>query len=156
MLDRVNSKEIRPSISYGKEGKAFSFKDKERLLEAFRPNERKKYLQAILQKDPLTYKNKTLSVPNSTKEKMEQLILQTDKVLRRDCLFFGITCYPWELWYSPTGPTSSKTPGSMAENKLPLPLWGECGPQGSLSQLWSTGVPLSCHLSHGGKWEEPV
>ena len=75
MLDRVNSKEIGPSISYGKGGKAFNFKDKERLLEAFRPNRRKRYLQAILQKDPLTYKNKTLSVPNSTKKKMEQLIL---------------------------------------------------------------------------------
>lgn len=97
MLDRVNGKEICPTISYGKEGKAFNFKDKERLLEAFRPNRREKNLQAILQKDPLTYRNKTLSVPNSTKKKMEQLILQTE-VLRREEIafffFFGITCYP--------------------------------------------------------------
>lgn len=37
---------------------------------------RKKTLQAILQNNPLTYENKTLSDPNSKKKKMEQLILQ--------------------------------------------------------------------------------
>lgn len=37
---------------------------------------KKKILHAILQKDPLTYKNKTLSVPNSKKKKMEQLIFR--------------------------------------------------------------------------------
>lgn len=97
---------------------------------------KKKILHAILQKDPLTYKNKTLSVPNS-KKKMEQLTLQTEKVLRRDCLCFGITCYPWESWSSPTGPASSKAPGTVAENQLSLPLQEEWGPQCTLSQLWS-------------------
>lgn len=50
LLDRVNSKEICPSISYEEEGKAFNFKGKERLLEAFRPNRKGKNLEAILQK----------------------------------------------------------------------------------------------------------
>lgn len=46
MLDGVNSKEICPSISYGEEGKAFNFRDKERLLEAFRPNRKGKKLRS--------------------------------------------------------------------------------------------------------------
>lgn len=76
MPDRVNNKKICQGISQEEEGKAFNFKDKERLLQAFKPKRKKKILHAILQKDPLTYKNKTLSVPNSKKKKMEQLIFR--------------------------------------------------------------------------------
>lgn len=136
MLDNVNNKKICQGISQGEEGKAFNFKDKDSCKLSSQKEKKKKILHAILQKDPLTYKNKTLSVPNS-KKKMEQLTLQTEKVLRRDCLCFGITCYPWESWSSPTGPASSKAPGTVAENQLSLPLQEEWGPQCTLSQLWS-------------------